>query len=84
MLFDCTAAHARQAIGLGSGQLLRGRDPWGHFGHEPVPQGKCLPQDAAARRDILPCFPENPLVCPRQPGTPFILPYDPRFEAMQA
>jgi hypothetical protein len=68
VLTDYTAAHARQSIGRGSGQLLRGVDEWGHIAPEPVPVGSCTPSSVRARRNILRRFPENPLMGPLAPG----------------
>lgn len=68
VLTDYTAAQAKQSVGQGSGQLLRGVDTWGHIAPEPVPLGACTPASALARRRILRAFPENPLMGPLQPG----------------
>ncbi len=70
ILYDYTAAHARQSVGKGSGQLVRGHDRWEHFGHEPVPEAGFTPRNAQMRRDILRAYPENPLLGPREPGNP--------------
>lgn len=68
VLTDYTAAQAKQSVGRGSGQLLRGVDTWGHIAPEPVPLGSCTPASALARRRILRAFPENPLMGPLEPG----------------
>jgi hypothetical protein len=67
VLHDYTPAAARQSVGTGSGQLVRGRDGHGHFGHEPVPAGR-FEEDAQARRAILTAYPENILMGPLAPG----------------
>jgi Phytanoyl-CoA dioxygenase (PhyH) len=68
ILTDYTAAHARQSQGRGSGQLVRGIDPWGHIAEEPVPAGSCTDVSVALRRQILSTYPENPLMGPLAPG----------------
>ena len=52
---------------MGSGQLVRGVDRWGHFGAEPAPSGTCTPDDVLARRRILNTYPENVLMGPLGP-----------------
>ncbi|HUI16529.1 MAG TPA: phytanoyl-CoA dioxygenase family protein [Alphaproteobacteria bacterium] len=74
ILYDYTAAHARQSIGRGSGQLVRGRDDWHHFGHEPFPGPEFTAALAAERRRILRTYPENPLMGPREPRVPLRFP----------
>ena len=74
ILYDYTAAHARQSVGRGSGQLVRGRDEWNHFAHEPFPGANFTPEVAAMRRQILRAYPENPLMGPREPGAPIRFP----------
>jgi hypothetical protein len=69
ILYDYTAAHARQSVGRGSGQLVRGEDHWQHFGHEPFPERGFTRANAATRRAILRAYPENPLMGPLEPGT---------------
>ena len=68
ILYDYTAAHARQSVGQGSGQLVRGIDHWRHFGHEPFPEPGLTQGNAAMRREILRTYPENPLMGPLEPG----------------
>ena len=82
VLFDYSPATARQNIGMGSGQLLQGRDR-GNLGLEPVPGGDCRPEDAAARRAIFRRYPDNPLLGPHAPGEPVYFPDAPEFEALQ-
>ena len=65
---DYTPPSARQSTGMGSGQLVRGTDRWGHFGAEPVPSGACTGEDVLARRRILNAYPENVLMGPLGPG----------------
>ena len=67
LINDYTPAFARQSIGTGSGQLVRGEDRWGHFGAEPVPVGACTAEDVLARRRILNAYPENVLMGPLGP-----------------
>ncbi|HYB08074.1 MAG TPA: phytanoyl-CoA dioxygenase family protein [Alphaproteobacteria bacterium] len=74
ILYDYTAAHARQNVGRGSGQLVRGHDHWNHFGHEPLPGPEFTPEVAAMRRRFLRNYPENPLMGPREPGIPIRFP----------
>jgi non-haem Fe2+, alpha-ketoglutarate-dependent halogenase len=74
ILYDYTAAHARQNVGRGSGQLVRGHDDWNHFGHEPLPGPDFTPEVAAMRRQVLRSYPENPLMGPREPGIPIRFP----------
>ena len=74
ILYDYTAAHARQSVGRGSGQLVRGRDEWHHFAHEPFPGPDFTPALAAERRRILRAYPENPLMGPREPKAPLRFP----------
>ena len=64
ILTDSSAAHSRQSVGSGSGQLLRGVDRWGYIAPEPVPAGDCAEADVQRRRDILQRYPENPLMGP--------------------
>ena len=68
ILTDYTAAHARQSIGRGSGQLVRGEDRWHHFAPEPVPVGDCTRDNVLMRRRTLQTYPENPLMGPLAPG----------------
>jgi hypothetical protein len=68
ILTDYTAAHARQSVGRGSGQLVRGEDSWHHLAHEPVPVGDCTRDDVLMRRRVLHTYPENPLMGPLAPG----------------
>ena len=65
---DYTPSSARQSTGMGSGQLVRGTDRWGHFAAEPVPTGACTGEDVLARRRILNAYPENVLMGPLGPG----------------
>ncbi len=74
ILYDYTAAAARQSVGRGSGQLVRGRDEWHHLAHEPLPGPQFTPATAAMRRRILRAYPENPLMGPREPGAPIRFP----------
>jgi len=68
ILTDYTAAHARQSIGRGSGQLVRGEDRWHHFALESVPAGDCTRDNVLMRRRTLQSYPENPLMGPLAPG----------------
>lgn len=68
ILTDYTAAHARQTIGQGSGQLVRGADQWGYIAQEPIPCGDCEHTDVLNRRQILNRYPENPLMGPLSRG----------------
>jgi ectoine hydroxylase-related dioxygenase (phytanoyl-CoA dioxygenase family) len=74
ILYDYTAAHARQHLGKGSGQILRGEDRWNHFGHESMPEPGFTVANAAMRRQILRTYPENPLMGPREQGVPVRFP----------
>lgn len=67
ILHDFTAAAARQSVGRGSGQLVRGRDVFGHFAHEPRPSGD-FEANVRMRRRILNQYPENILMGPLAPG----------------
>jgi non-haem Fe2+, alpha-ketoglutarate-dependent halogenase len=67
VLHDYTPAAARQTIGKGSGQLVRGQDRFGHFAPEPVP-GPDFRANAEARRKVLRAYPENILMGPLEPG----------------
>jgi ectoine hydroxylase-related dioxygenase (phytanoyl-CoA dioxygenase family) len=67
ILHDYTATAARQSVGRGAGQLVRGRDAFGHFAHEPAPTGS-FEADAAMRREWLTRYPENILMGPLAPG----------------
>ena len=67
LINDYTAPSARQSTGMGSGQLVRGTDRWGHFGAEPVPVGACTGEDVLNRRRILTAYPENVLMGPLGP-----------------
>ena len=67
LINDYTPPSARQSTGMGSGQLVRGADRWGHFGAEPVPVGACTGEDVLARRRILNTYPENVLMGPLGP-----------------
>ena len=64
---DYTPTAGRQSVGRGSGQLVRGRDRFGHFGHEPVPSPD-FEANVLARRRILTDYPENILMGPLEPG----------------
>jgi hypothetical protein len=77
ILTDYTAASARQSVGRGSGQLVRGSDRWCHFGHETVPVGSCAPESVLARRKILRTYPENPLMGPLGPDGVIEFPDEP-------
>jgi len=74
ILTDYTAAHARQSIGQGSGQLVRGEDRWQNFAIEPVPVGNCTRDDVLMRRKTLQTYPENPLMGPLAPGEAIAFP----------
>ena len=67
LINDYTPPFARQSTGMGSGQLVRGADRWGHFATEPVPVGACTGEDVLARRRILNAYPENVLMGPLGP-----------------
>jgi ectoine hydroxylase-related dioxygenase (phytanoyl-CoA dioxygenase family) len=67
LLHDFTAASARQSVGTGAGQVVRGRDRFGHFGHEPAPTGD-FEENARMRRAWLMAYPENILMGPLAPG----------------
>ena len=67
LINDYTPPSARQSTGMGSGQIVRGVDRWGHFGAEPVPAGACTVEDVLARRRILNAYPENVLMGPLGP-----------------
>ena len=67
LINDYTPPGARQSTGLGSGQLVRGTDRWGHFGAEPAPVGACTGENVLARRRILNTYPENVLMGPLGP-----------------
>ena len=67
LINDYAPPHARQSTGMGSGQLVRGVDRWGHFGAEPVPIGGCTGENVLARRRILNAYPENVLMGPLGP-----------------
>lgn len=74
LLYDYTPAEARQNVGHGSGQLVRGRDDWGHFAPEPAPEPGLTERNVLERRRILSSYPENVLLGPRQPGVPVTFP----------
>ena len=67
VLHDFTATGARQSIGKGAGQLVRGRDTFGHFGHEPAPT-RSFEENVRTRRAWLTAYPENILMGPLAPG----------------
>ena len=67
ILHDFTPAAARQSVGRGSGQLVRGRDAFGHFAHEPVPSAD-FEANVRMRRRILNEYPENILMGPLEAG----------------
>jgi ectoine hydroxylase-related dioxygenase (phytanoyl-CoA dioxygenase family) len=67
ILHDYTPTSGRQSVGRGSGQLVRGCDRFGHFGHEPVPSPD-FEANVLARRRILTDYPENILMGPLEPG----------------
>jgi hypothetical protein len=54
-------------VGQGSGQLVRGRDVFRHFAHEPAPS-RDFEANVLARRRILTAYPENILMGPLAPG----------------
>lgn len=68
ILYDFTPPAARQNVGMGSGQLVRGQDPHGHWGHEPAPEPGLTDANVLARRRILSTYHENVLMGPRLPG----------------
>ncbi len=68
ILYDYTPAEARQNVGVGSGQLVRGTDTWGHFAPEPVPEPGLTEKNVLGRRHILSTYHENVLMGPRLPG----------------
>ena len=68
ILYDYTPAQARQHVGRGSGQLVRGVDTWGHWGHEPVPEPGLTEANVLNRRAMLSTYHENVLMGPRLPG----------------
>jgi len=67
VLHDYTPVAAKQTMGKGSGQLVRGEDRFGHFAPEPVP-GPDFHANALARRNVLLAYPENILMGPLEPG----------------
>ena len=67
VLHDFTPTAARQSVGRGSGQLVRGRDAFGHFAHEPAPSAD-FEAKVRTRRRILSEYPENILMGPLEPG----------------
>jgi hypothetical protein len=67
ILHDYTPTAGRQSVGRGSGQLVRGRDVFGHFAREPVPSAD-FEANASMRRRILTAYPENILMGPLAPG----------------
>jgi ectoine hydroxylase-related dioxygenase (phytanoyl-CoA dioxygenase family) len=67
ILHDYTPTAARQSVGQGSGQLVRGRDVFRHFAHEPAPS-RDFEANVLARRRILTAYPENILMGPLAPG----------------
>jgi hypothetical protein len=80
ILHDYTATAARQSVGHGSGQLVRGRDAFGHFAHEPVPTGS-FEENAVSRRHFLTTYPENILMGPLESGAAPAFPDRPRARA---
>lgn len=68
ILYDFTPAAGRQNIGKGSGQVVRGSDPYGYWGHEPVPEAGLTETNVLNRRHILSTYHENVLMGPRLPG----------------
>lgn len=68
LLYDFTPANARQHVGRGSGQLVRGTDRWNHFAPEPAPEPGLTEANVLARRHILSTYDENVLMGPRLPG----------------
>jgi hypothetical protein len=67
VLHDYTPAAAKQTLGKGSGQLVRGEDRFGYFAPEPMP-GPDYRANAALRRRVLNTYPENILMGPLEPG----------------
>jgi non-heme Fe2+,alpha-ketoglutarate-dependent halogenase len=67
ILHDYTPVAARQSVGRGSGQLVRGSDAFGHFAHEPAPSSD-FEANVRMRRRILTEYPENILMGPLEPG----------------
>lgn len=68
ILYDYTPAAGRQNVGMGSGQLVRGADSHGFWGHEPAPEPGLTEGNILARRHILSTYHENVLMGPRLPG----------------
>lgn len=68
ILYDFTPAAGRQNVGMGSGQLVRGRDLHGFWGHEPAPEPGLTDANVLARRRTLRTYHENVLLGPRLPG----------------
>ena len=68
LLNDYSRPDAKQDVGQGSGQLVRGHDGLSLIAAEPVPAHECTEVEAAARRNILNAYPENVLMGPLAPG----------------
>ncbi|MDH3692672.1 MAG: phytanoyl-CoA dioxygenase family protein [Gammaproteobacteria bacterium] len=68
LINDYTPANAKQSVGQGSGQLVRGEDNWNHFATEPIPVGSFTENNILARRNTLYTYPENVLMGPLDPG----------------
>lgn len=68
LINDYTPAIAKQSVGLGSGQIVRGANRWQRWGEEPVPTGTCRAEDILMRRNILNKYPENVLMGPLAAG----------------
>lgn len=74
ILYDYTPARAVQHVGRGSGQLVRGVDTWGNWGHEPVPEPGLTEANILNRRAMLTTYHENVLMGPRLPGESITFP----------
>ena len=65
---DYTPAGARQSVGTGSGQLVRGHNRGGGFATEKMPVGAFTEDNILSRRSTLMRYPENVLMGPLPPG----------------
>jgi len=65
---DYTPAGARQSVGTGSGQLVRGHNRGGGFATEKMPVGAFTEDNILSRRSTLMRYPENVLMGPLLTG----------------
>ena len=68
LINDYTPATAKQVVGMGSGQVVRGSNSAQRWANEPKPDGSFTEANIVLRRNILTTYPENVLMGPLAEG----------------